>query len=142
MFKIFLPLIVAVLPSLCDAKTSNIDKAFFCNMSTVQFFQPLVQRSLINVKPYAVVDSVSYFHPTTFNQISLFGIPVEAFFGYADDQILFVRGPGTAPPEIYGVIVRESVANVRVQLDSYGAKRAEVNRIDSNRTAVACLSQT
>jgi hypothetical protein len=142
MFKIFLPLIVAVLPSLCDAKTSNIDKAFFCNMSTTQFFQPLVQLGVLNVKPYAVEDSVSYFHPKFFNQISLFGIQVEAFFGYAENQIMFTRGPGTAPPELYGVIVRESIANVQAQLNANGATLAKVNRIDSNRTAVACLSQT
>lgn len=142
MFKIFLPLIVAVLPSLCSAKTSNIDKAFFCNMSTTQFFQPLVQLGVLNVKPYAVEDSVSYFHPKFFNQIFLFGIQVEAFFGYADNQIMFTRSPGTAPPELYGVIVRESIANVQAQLNANGATLAKVNRIDSNRTAVACLSQT
>ena len=116
-----------------------------CNSSVSDFFQPLVQRNLIEMKPFMVDDSVSYFHPTNrqlimkkSDRILAFDMKVNSVFGYGSGQAMFRRGPGTEPPDIYGVVVNEGIGNVQAQLNSAGAYNAKTRRITSNTTEIFC----
>jgi hypothetical protein len=127
-------------PTMASAAV-NLDKGLMCDMSATNFFFPLVQRKLISIEPYAVEDSVSQFRPHTplgSGGLRAFGMKVETVFGYARGQIMFLRGPGTEPPDIYGVIVKEGIANVQAQLNSVGASKARARRISSSQTAITC----
>ena len=119
----------------------NLDKGLMCDMSATNFFYPLVQRKLISLEPYSIEDSVSYFRPHTplgSGGLRAFGMKVETVFGYARGQIMFLRGPGTESPDVYGVIVREGIANVQAQLNSVAAYKAHTRRISSSETAITC----
>lgn len=130
-------------PSLAMAAV-EIDKGLMCEMSATTFFQPIVQRKLIKLQPYTVVDSISHFRAThdvfgpNRGGMRAFGMQVGAVFGYASGQMIFARGPGTEPPELYGVIVKESIANVRATLDSVGATQTKVRRVSATETAIYC----
>ncbi|HBF51647.1 MAG TPA: hypothetical protein DDX04_16330 [Massilia sp.] len=127
-------------PSMAVAAV-NLDKGLTCEMSATAFFSPIVQRRLIDIEPYAVEDSISQFRPRAQigkNALYAFGMKVETVFGYARDQIMFLRGPGTEPENTYGVVVKEGIANVQAQLNSMGVHRAQTRRISSSRTAITC----
>ena len=100
---------------------------------------------------YVVEDSVSYFKlkkPLSvwnFSPVAVFGFEL----GYSH---IFVRGPGTAPPEMVGIVVREDVASVKAKLQSLGIENLEVeeHRYDfkgnvrnsgSPLTQIACWRQ-
>lgn len=70
--------------------------------------------------------------------MNLYGMKVVAVLGYASGQLIFPRGPGTEPPETYGVIVKEGIANVQATLNSEGANRVRTRRISPNETAIYC----
>lgn len=109
-----------------------------CDISTRSFFEPLVQNRLIKTKPFKVAEhSVNYFEPRLFKRLTVYGMPVVYVFGYADDPLLFIKN-GQQDREGYGVIVRESIANVQAQLHSVGADQAQTYRLDSNNTVILC----
>lgn len=138
----FLALCLAT-PALSFAAIS-VDKPMRCEMTATQFFQPLVQRRLISARPYYVEDSVNFFRPANWafgtkdGDMFAFGMKVVAVFGYASGQMIFTRGPGTEPPDTYGVTVKEGIANVQATLNSEGATRARTRRISTNETAIYC----
>jgi hypothetical protein len=67
-------------------------------------------------------------------------MPVTYVFGYDDDPLLFINNGDKARP-IYGVIVREGIANVQAQLKAVGADRAMTFRVDSNSTMIGCKGE-
>lgn len=112
-----------------------------CGSSVAEFFAPLVQQRLISTRPYKVTPgSVNIFRPRLFAGLKVYGLPVVDVFGYSNDPLLFIQRPGSGL-EIYGVIVRESIANVQAQLNSVGATEAKTYRIDAKRTAIACKGE-
>jgi hypothetical protein len=112
-----------------------------CDISTKSFFAPLVQNNLIKTKPVKVAaHSINYFQPRMFKQLSVYGMPVTYVFGYDDDPLLFINNGDKARP-IYGVIVREGIANVQAQLKAVGADRAMTFRVDSNSTMIGCKGE-
>jgi hypothetical protein len=112
-----------------------------CDISTRSFFEPLVQNGLIKTKPFKVAaHSINYFQPRMFKHLTVYGMPVTFVFGYADDPLLFINNGEKARP-IYGVIVREGIANVQAQLKAVGADRAMTFRVDSNSTMIGCKGE-
>jgi hypothetical protein len=136
--------VIAAAPSLAPAATV-LDKALMCHMTATDFFTPLAQRGLMEMTAYSIEDSINYFHVTQKHQplkkdsgTVVFGLPVEAVFGYIRGQLLFRRSPGTEPADMYGVVVRDGIGNVRATLDSVGARDAKVRRIDNRTTEIIC----
>lgn len=124
-------------PSIAFSST-KLDQAMFCDMTSTNFFYPLVQKELISLKPYKVEDSINYFRVKIFKPLSAFGMPVQAVFGWSETQMIFVRGPGTSPPEIYGILVNEGIGDVQATLNSVGATKAKVSRVEKSITAITC----
>lgn len=132
--------LLAGVPFACTAGT-NLDQAMGCLTTGGDFFSPLIQRGLIQKKPYLVEDSINHFRVSKLGKtagISAFGLPVEAVFGYVSGQIFFLRGPGTEPPDTYGVIVEatQSEADSRIYISGIGDAKTRV--ISKNRTAITC----
>ncbi|WP_164462594.1 MULTISPECIES: hypothetical protein [Burkholderia cepacia complex] len=119
----------------------ELGKALYCNLSVRNFFAPLVQRHLISARPVTVYDSINSFRPTPFSHLTAFRMNVTAVYGYTNDPLLFERGPGTPPPDEYGVVVREDIANVQAVLNSAGATSARTLFLGRGLTEISCSGQ-
>lgn len=109
-----------------------------CDLSVKSFFTPLIQGNVIERVAYRVhADSTNFFRPAPSQRITAYGLPVVEVFGYTDEPLLFQKGQSQRT-DIFGVVVRESVANVQAQLKSFRAEKATAFRIDSQFTAIAC----
>lgn len=109
-----------------------------CGDSVSAFFAPLVQKRLIDPKPIRVAEgSVNHFRPKFMSRLDAYGMPVVEVFGYGTDPLLFMQR-GDQNREVYGVIVREGIANVQAQLNSVGATEAKTFRVDARNTAIVC----
>lgn len=134
---------VAALALLTPFVAAAQDDAYQVDMSCAatvrEFFTPLVQQGVINTKAISIdpKTSMNHFDFADNKQATAYGMPVKAFFGYADEPLLFLRGMKVAGAG-YGVIVNEGVANVQAQLNSFGATRAKALRIKTDYTAIAC----
>lgn len=137
MRKLLLAVVFILAPSVAFSSI-KVDRSLYCDMTSTQFFYPLVQQEIISLKPFKVEDSVNYFRVKMFKPATAFGMRVQVVFGWSENQMFFVRSPGTAPPEHYGVIVDEGIGNVQSTLNSVGAKKARVSRIDRSTTAITC----
>lgn len=113
-----------------------------CGMTVKAFFAPLVQSRVLNPKQVQVNDrSVNYFQPRLFKEIAVYGMPVVYVFGYTDEPLLFVNN-GNSAWDTYGVVVRESIANVQAQLNSMQAGAAQTYRVDARTTAITCKGES
>lgn len=121
------------------AAHADIALPMTCEMTVKAFFAPLVQSNLIDTKPFKVEvpQSVNHFRPKWASRLVVYGMPVSDVFGYTDEPLLFVRR-GEQVEDIYGVIVKEGIANVQAQLSSVGATKARTYRIDGNSTVIFC----
>ena len=110
-----------------------------CSASVRDFFGPLVQQSIILSKPTQIIpdNSVNFFSLAPGQQMTVYGIPVVSVFGFADDPLLFIRKTNNMG-YVYGVLVREKVADVRAQLDTFGATKARAALTKNGLTAIAC----
>jgi hypothetical protein len=109
-----------------------------CDSSVKAFFAPLVQHNLISTKPFLVdAHSVNHFRPKLLSHVTAYGMPVSEVFGYGDDPLLFIK-KSDQPDDVYGVIVKETIANVQAQLVSVGATKAQTYRADSRSTVIFC----
>ncbi|WP_419683813.1 hypothetical protein ACN22W_09580 [Burkholderia theae] len=87
------------------------------------------------------VSDIAYYPPRrgiTFN-----GLPVVAVFGFEHNSPLFPRGPGTAPPRMYGVTIEGTpatgnsiVQGSRARADVSGMRARGHEFID-----ISCISQ-
>ena len=109
-----------------------------CDLSPKAFFEPLIQSQLLQPKPFKVVNSVNFFKPKLFKHITVLGLPVEFVYGFVQDQIMFIHG-SQSHDEVYGVIVKESVANVQAQLTANGITKAKINRLNAELTQITCF---
>lgn len=135
MIKIFLTGLICALPL---AASAALQVEMACDQSVREFFTPLVQRRLITTKPYTIsTGSVNYFRTRAFAGVSAYGMQVTSVFGFTDDPLLFTPIEGEKR-EIYGVEVRETIANVQAQLNSVGAVNATTYRVSAALTAIAC----
>jgi hypothetical protein len=125
------------------AGAAEIDTGMHCDMSAQAFFAPLVQRNLIERKPFRIEKYVSEFRTKSHalknpSSVTAFGIPVISVFGYADGQIMFHQDPQHQTADVYGAVVLEGIANVQAQLNSMGATKARPVRLDEKRTMIIC----
>lgn len=75
-------------------------------------------------------DSVSYFKANKI--LTVFGFKVISVFGFEiNQQSIFPRGPGTAPPEHIGVVVSNSLSEVKSQISNLGIKKATVETAET-----------
>ena len=109
-----------------------------CELSPKDFFEPLIQSQLLQPKPFKVVNSVNFFKLKPFKHVTVLGLPVESVYGFVQDQIMFIHSANT-PGELYGVAVKESIANVQAQLSANGITKAKINRINSELTTITCF---
>ena len=83
----------------------------------------LRRQGFIN-RTYVVEDSVSYFKLN--RRLRVAGFSPVAVFGFEHRYPrFFVRGPGTAPPETIGIVVRGSIASVKAKLNKLGLENLE-----------------
>lgn len=110
-----------------------------CGQTVKGFFEPLVQRRLIATKPMSVEQSTSinHFSPKAFANLTVYGMPVRSVFGYTNEP-LFFRNAGGDTREVYGVIVKEGIANVQAQLRSLGIESAQTFRANDGLTIILC----
>lgn len=110
-----------------------------CGQTVKAFFEPLVQRRLIGTKPMSVEQSTSinHFSPIVFANITAYGMPVRSVFGYTNEPLFFTNTGGNTR-EVYGVIVKEGIANVQAQLRSAGVENAQTFRADGRSTIILC----
>lgn len=121
------------------AAQANIALPMTCEMTVKAFFAPLVQSNLIDTKPYKVEDqqSLNHFRPKWTARLVVYGMPVADVFGFTDEPLLFIR-KNQHTEDVYGVIVKEGIANVQAQLASVGATKARTYRVDGNSTVIFC----
>lgn len=112
-----------------------------CGQSVTAFFAPLVEKRLIVKTPYKVsAASVNHFKPNFLAHMSAYGMPVIGVFGYTDNPLFFVK-KGNPTQDVYGVIVKEGLANTLAQLESVGAVDARAFRVDSGSTLILCKGE-
>ena len=139
LIKISIAALVISAPSAVHAAPHPVDMS--CGMTVKAFFAPLVQNRILNPKQVQITDrSVNYFQPRLFKEIAVYGIPVVYVFGYTDEPLLFVNN-GNSQWDTYGVVVRESIANVQAQLNSMQATAAQTYRVDARTTAITCKGE-
>lgn len=129
----------------CAHAASNISKQLMCNMTAAEFFTPLTRFGLIDFNAIKNEDSISYFRilkmpPGAIRPevVMAFGMNVKAVFGYVEDQMLFRRGPGTQPPNTFGVVVDGSAELAKQKLDSVGAYKTKVRSLSNTTTEIFC----
>src|SRR5215204_5053984 len=88
-----------------------------------------LQRSGFIRKTYQVMDTVSYFKVRRPLKVWSFA-PVAVFGWEAGYPKFFDRGPGTAPPEMIGIVVKESVPSVNAKLEKLGIQGLDVEKAD------------
>jgi hypothetical protein len=112
-----------------------------CGQSVTSFFAPLLQQRLIAKTPFKVSESsVNHFKANLFANMSAYGMPVISVFGYSDNPLFFVKR-GEPSQDVYGVIVKEGLANTQAQLASVGAVDARAFRVDSRSTLILCKGE-
>lgn len=112
-----------------------------CGQSVTEFFTPLVEKRLIVKKPYRVSESsINHFKPNFLANMTAYGMPVVGVFGYTDNPLFFEKR-GISTQDVYGVVVKEGLANTLAQLDSVGVADARALRLDSRRTVILCKGE-
>jgi hypothetical protein len=110
-----------------------------CNSTVRDFFAPLIQQDLIARKPFMVDQlSVNHFKPRFLKPLAAYGMPVTEILGFANDPLLFTNKNSTPGQEVYGVLVKEGIANVQAQLQSVGVTNARTFRVASLSTLILC----
>lgn len=80
-------------------------------------------------KTYTVVDTISYFKLRRPLKVWSF-TPVAVFGWEGGFEKFFDRGPGTSPPEMIGIVVRESVPAVKAELQKLGIENLNVEQAE------------
>ena len=89
-----------------------------------KFLLDLRRDGFIN-QPYVVEDSISYFK--LLKPLRVLGFSPIGVFGYQACYLkFFERGPGTAPPEMIGIVVRANQDAVKLRLRNLGIDNLEV----------------
>jgi hypothetical protein len=76
----------------------------------------LHQAGFIQLDKNEWTESATYF--PTLKPIEVWGMKVAYVFGYDNDRKIFSRGPGTAPPTHFGIVVPYSVENAQKRIPS------------------------
>lgn len=84
----------------------------------------LQSAGILEQRDYFNIDSYNYFKVK--KSLTVFGFKVVAVFGFDHNPQIFRRGPGTAPPIALGIVVPNSVAEVKSKLLNLGIRNVEV----------------
>jgi len=84
------------------------------NLEPAKAIKALQTRSIISKERYLVFDSWNYFR--TRKPLKVWGLQASAVFGFEMYSDFFARGPGTAPPNTIGVVVKSSPEKVKSSL--------------------------
>lgn len=114
-----------------------------CTSTVKAFFAPLIQDNVINPKPFRITaqSSLNHFQPRLLKSMHVYGMPVVEVFGYTNEPLLFVNNGTPMQQDVYGAVVRESIANVQAQLNSMGATSARTVRLDREQTIIICKGE-
>lgn len=130
--------VTALAISMPFAAHATIPVQMSCDMTVKEFFAPLIQQNLIDSKPFKVEGpSVNYFKPHIFRQLTVYGMPVANVVGATNEPLLFLSN-GSQGKDLFGVVVREGIANVQAQLNSVAAKDMSTYRVDTHTTIILC----
>jgi hypothetical protein len=80
-------------------------------------------------RTYTVYDTISYFKLRRPLKVWTFS-PVAVFGWQGGYEKFFDRGPGTSPPEMIGIVVRESIPDVKTELQKLGVEKLEVEQAE------------
>ena len=78
---------------------------------------------------YTVFDTISYFKLRRPLKVWNFS-PVAVFGWQGGYEKFFERGPGTSPPEMIGIVVREALADVNAKLQKLGIGNLDVEQAE------------
>ena len=82
-------------------------------------------------RTYTVVDTISYFKLG--RPIKVWDVSPVAVFGWQGGyEKFFERGPGTSPPEMIGIVVREPMGDVKTKLQKLGIENLVVEQAESD----------
>lgn len=80
-------------------------------------------------KTYMVFDTVSYFRLR--RPLTVWNFAPVAVFGWQGGfEKFFARGPGTSPPEMIGIVVRDTVTAVNAKLEKLGVRGLHIEEAD------------
>ena len=88
-----------------------------------------LRRTGFIAKTYVVMDTISYFKLRRPLKVWSFS-PVAVFGWQGGFEKFFERGPGTSPPEMIGIVVRESLADVKPKLQKLGLENLNVEQAE------------
>lgn len=106
--------------------SSMLGKQLTCNSNPKagKLLMELSRKRFIS-KTYVVQDSISYYRLK--RPMSVLGFNPVAVFGFQQGyDNFFLRSPGTAPPEMVGIITRDSVSSAKTRLSKLGLKNVRV----------------
>jgi hypothetical protein len=124
-------------PVLCHAYA--LDPQLDCNSSAHQFIAPLLSGRSIDPKPMRIeANSVNAFRPAHGSDLTAFGFPVYAVFGYEQDDPMFEQGSGQPIRASYGVVVTGSAESVEARARLTGSDAVIREVVPLLLTAVLC----
>lgn len=131
---------VLLLPLTAFAQIVSDNQAFDCNSNAHTFISALISEKRIDPRSSRVeANSVNAFRPASGTQLSAFGFPIYAVFGYAPGDALFHRGTGrNVSSPLYGVVVRGPAQSVRTRVREANSNAAVHPVIPLLLTAVVC----
>ena len=133
--------------------TAYLEKVLECesNPQPAKVIRVLRTSGDIEMNSHMNYDSYNFFSAK--KPIVVWGFKVESVFGFDQDR-LFERGPGTAPPITFGVVIAESPATIKQRLAKLKLKGITVevpdlndvgdprsNYIPPNRAWISCSNQ-
>ncbi|OLL28010.1 hypothetical protein BTH42_29940 [Burkholderia sp. SRS-W-2-2016] len=134
--------VLAVFPS--AAWSVTLDDQLACSETAHDFVSQLVDAHSIKTPPQRVEpNSVNAYRPANGANLTAFGLPVHAVFGYQPDDPLFKVGAGEASAHpVYGAVVRGSADTVKRLLTNAGSTAVVHSVVPLILTAIVCTQQS
>lgn len=110
--------------------------AAMCDLTPKEFFAAMIGGKLLVEQPVGVKDSISVFRPHALHPLHFNNMQARLVMGFVKDQISFPV-QGVEPPEFYGFVVNERVADVEAAYRAIGSP-AVVRYHAKGQTLIAC----
>ena len=110
--------------------TGRLEQYLACkaNPKAGKFLIELHRTGFIS-KTYMVMDTISYY--LLRRPLKVWNFTPVAVFGWEGGyEKFFDRSPGTSPPEMIGIVVRESVPDVKTKLQTLGIENLNVEQAE------------
>lgn len=121
-------------------KAHTLDLQFACNSDAHTFIEGLIHDEYIEPNPTHVeANSVNAFRPKQGSDLTAFGFPVHAVFGYKRSDPLFKVGAGQSVPNpLYGAVVSGAADAVEARVHQAGSNAVVREVIPLTLSAVVC----